>query len=79
MNETGDRDSGEFDSVAERELHRTLDVVRSDPPTAEPNLGERVARTLHWQALVVVPLTAGLALAGGVASGLRTLARGGRS
>lgn len=77
MSEPG-LDPPEFGSAAERELHRKLEEVRLVPPAPEGHLEERVARTLRWQSLVVVPLQAGLAFAGGILAGLRSLS-GGRS
>lgn len=73
MDEQGPADPAEFTSAAERELHRKLEVVRADAPVPGTELEGSVARTLRWQALIVVPVTAGLAIAGGVVAAVRAL------
>jgi len=75
MSELDDREAEEFASRAERELHRNLEAVRAEPPVSAPNLEQGVSRTLRWQAVLVVPLTAGLSFAGGVLAALRSAAR----
>lgn len=73
MNESGDL-GPEFATPAEAALHGRLEVVREDPPRGGAHLSNEVGRTLRWQALVIVPMTAALALAGGVADAVRALA-----
>lgn len=75
MNEPADGAS-EFTSPAESSLHGQLAVLREDPPSARGDLTAHVSRTLRWQALLVVPVTAALALAGGVVEGVRALVDG---
>ena len=73
-----DAEAQEFSSAAERDLHGKLEVVRDDPPEAPKDLERRVNRTLRWQRLVVLPLSAAMAFAGGLLGGVRSLAgRGG--
>lgn len=64
-------DGAEFGTLAERSLHDRLEVVRADPPQPESHLERRVATTLRWQSLVVVPLHFASVIAGGVLAGLR--------
>lgn len=74
MNEPEYR-GGEFASPAEESLHGQLEVVRDQPPSGGTDLARVVSTTLRWQAIVLVPVTAVLALVGGVVDGLRALAR----
>lgn len=68
------QDPVEFGSAAEEELHRRLEEVRSPAPEPSADIAERVGRTLRWQSIVMVPFSAGIALAGGVLGGIRALA-----
>lgn len=70
-----ERRGGEFASPAEESLHGQLEVVRDLPPSGGTDLARVVSRTLRWQAIVLVPVTAVLALAGGMVDGLRALVR----
>lgn len=64
---------GDHLSDAERGLAERLEIVRADPPSPSTELVPAVARTLRWQAIILVPLAASLALAAGVAAGFRAL------
>lgn len=68
-----DHGEEEFASRTEEELHHTLDVVRRDSPGPGRELTSSIVRTLRWQAVLVVPVTAALAIAGGLTSGVRAL------
>lgn len=65
----------EFASRTEEELHQTLDVVRRDSPRPGAELTPSIVRTLRWQAMLVVPMTTVLAMAGGLVNGARALFR----
>lgn len=78
MSDEGDL-GPEFATPAEESLHGQLEVVREDPPVPAADLISEVAATLRWQALVVIPITAVLSIAGGIVNGLRTLIRPGTS
>lgn len=73
MSEGGSGEA-EFSSPVERDLHGKLGVVREHSPQPRTDLERRVSRTLRWQRLLALPLTAATALVGGLLGGLRSLA-----
>lgn len=68
-----DPGEAEFASASEEDLHTKLEVVRRSPPTPVGHVATAITRTLRWQALLVVPVTGALAIAGGLVGGVRVL------
>ena len=63
----------EFASAAEERVHAELEVVRMPAAEADSVVAQRVARTLRWQALVLVPMTVAVSVFAGVAEAAKTV------